>query len=186
MPRAGFFVVLWAVALSTTPAWAARLLTVRIEQNGQTVLEVMATDNSENNPSLVWEVLRSAQFDARKPLVTHRGAPDRATLQGELRVAILRGRSGAGPASGTPARAGAGFLALDAGPRRSRTDAGACRHRTAPAGSVAGRRPVGGSNRASGLLCVDDRRGRPRPPPSLAGVVGLSTRPTATAEPLAC
>ena len=82
-------VALCLVGLSISAAQAARLLGVRVKQDGKTVLSGMTSDNSEEDSDRVWELLRDVDLEPARPLETDSGDPNSTTLRGTLWIAIL-------------------------------------------------------------------------------------------------
>lgn len=80
-------------------AHAARLLKPQVERDGKVVLKAMTEDDSQSDPGVVWTCLRRVSFEAVGDIPAHPSDPLRATLTGNMRVAILGGPSSGGKLS---------------------------------------------------------------------------------------
>jgi hypothetical protein len=91
IPPIRLLVAACLVGLTVSPVQAARLLEVRIEQDGQTVLTGMTSDSGDNHPYVTWEKLKEVELEPfgtfRK---SFRGATQ-ARLKGPVRISILHG-----------------------------------------------------------------------------------------------
>lgn len=68
---------------------AARLLELRVERDGQVVLKGMTEDDSQTDPGVVWTYLKDASLKPVGEVTADPGDPLRATLTGNIRVAVL-------------------------------------------------------------------------------------------------
>ena len=79
------------LVVAISPAQAARLLEVHIEQDGQTVLTGMTADGGDDHPYVTWEKLKLVDLE---PVGTFRKSSrgeTNARLEGAVRISILHG-----------------------------------------------------------------------------------------------